>query len=81
MFRPCFTNGHGILKSMDGRSLWIGIAFLEGARLRKKLPFVVRNRVLAEARESARELATHHVRTNANKRHSSAKTRSAPTVT
>ena len=31
----------------DGRSLWIGIAFLEGARLRKKLGFVVRNRVLA----------------------------------
>ena len=47
MFRPCFTNGHGILKSMDDRSLWIGIEFLEGARLRKKLGFVVRNRFLA----------------------------------
>ena len=47
MFRPCFTNGHGILKSKDERSLWIGIEFLEGAKLRKKLGFVVRNRVLA----------------------------------
>ena len=35
MFRPCFTNGHGILKSKDGRSLWVGIEFLEGARLRE----------------------------------------------
>ena len=42
MFRPCFTNGHGILKSMDERSLWIGIEFLEGARLRKKLGFCCR---------------------------------------
>ena len=47
MFRPCLTNGHGILKSKDGRSLWIGIEFLEGARLRGKLRFVVRNRALA----------------------------------
>ena len=31
----------------DERSLWIGIEFLEGARLREKLSFVVRNRVLA----------------------------------
>ena len=34
---------YGVLKSMDGRSLWIGIGYLEGARLRKKLRFVVRN--------------------------------------
>ena len=34
MFRPCFTNGHGILKSMDERSLWIVIEFLEGAGVR-----------------------------------------------
>ena len=44
LFRPRLTNGHGILKSMNGRSLWVGIAFLEGAasRLRKKLGFVIR---------------------------------------
>ena len=33
MLRPCLTNGHGILKSMDDRSLWIGIEFLEGEYL------------------------------------------------
>ena len=46
--KPCSASTFpGILKSKDGRSLWVGIEFLEGARLRKKLGFVVRNRVLA----------------------------------
>ena len=40
-------SGGASYANMDYRSLWIGIEFLEGATLREKLGFVVRNRVLA----------------------------------